>query len=73
MEAVREVGVLINQISTATREQTAGVAQVNDAINHLEQLTQQNAALAEESAASSEGLKSSASTLTQSMQVFRLH
>ncbi len=73
VEAVREVGVLINQISTATREQTAGVAQVNDAINHLDQLTQQNAALAEESAAASDGLKVSAASLTQSMQVFRLH
>jgi len=71
--AVREVGVLINQISTATREQSAGVAQVNDAINHLDQLTQQNAALAEESAAASDGLRGGAATLTQSMQVFHLH
>jgi aerotaxis receptor len=71
--AVREVGVLINQISTAAREQSAGVVQVNEAINHLDQLTQQNAALAEESAATSEGLKNGASSLTQSMQVFRLH
>ncbi len=49
------------------------MAQVNDAINHLDQLTQQNAALAEESAAASDGLKVSAASLTQSMQVFRLH
>ncbi len=71
--AVREVGALVNQISTAAREQSQGVAQVNEAINHLDQLTQQNAALAEESAAASEGLKTGASTLTRSMQVFRLH
>ncbi|MFN4360231.1 MAG: methyl-accepting chemotaxis protein [Hylemonella sp.] len=73
VDSVNEVGVLINQISTAAREQTAGVGQVNEAINHLDQLTQQNAALAEESAAASEGLKTSAATLTQAMQVFRLH
>ena len=71
--AVREVGTLVSQISTAAREQSQGVAQVNEAINHLDQLTQQNAALAEESAAASEGLKTGASTLTRSMQVFRLH
>ena len=71
--AVREVGVLINQISTAAREQSLGVAQVGEAINHLDQLTQQNAALAEQSADASQGLKGSAATLTQSMQVFRLH
>ena len=73
VDSVHEVGVLINQISTAAREQTVGVAQVNEAISHLDQLTQQNAALAEESAAASEGLKLSAATLTQAMQVFRLH
>jgi aerotaxis receptor len=73
VDSVNEVGVLINQISTAAREQTAGVGQVNEAINHLDQLTQQNAALAEESAAASEGLKTSAATLTQAMHVFRLH
>lgn len=39
--AVREVGALIGQISTAAHEQTLGVAQVNDAINRLDELTQQ--------------------------------
>ena len=73
VSSVNDVGTLINQISTAAREQSAGVGQVNEAINHLDQLTQQNAALAEESAAASEGLKTSAATLTQAMQVFRLH
>ncbi|MFZ5567548.1 MAG: methyl-accepting chemotaxis protein [Pseudomonadota bacterium] len=73
VDSVNEVGALINQISTAAREQTAGVSQVNEAINHLDQLTQQNAALAEESAAASEGLKNSAATLTQAVHVFRLH
>jgi len=73
VDAVNEVGALINQISTAAREQTVGVSQVNEAINHLDQLTQQNAALAEESAAASEGLKNSAATLTQAVHVFRLH
>lgn len=70
--AVREVGALINQISTAAHEQTLGVAQVNDAINRLDELTQQNAALAEESATASASLKSGADTLALAVQVFRL-
>ncbi|EYC50700.1 chemotaxis protein [Hylemonella gracilis str. Niagara R] len=70
--AVREVGALINQISTAAHEQTLGVAQVNDAINRLDELTQQNAALAEQSAAASADLKSGADTLAHAVQVFRL-
>ena len=69
--SVREVGVLINQISTAANEQTLGVAQVNDAVNHLDDLTQQNAALAEQSATASAGLKVSADTLSHAVRVFR--
>jgi aerotaxis receptor len=70
--AVREVGALINQISTATHEQTLGVALVNDAINRLDELTQQNAALAEESATASASLKTGADALAHAVQVFRL-
>jgi aerotaxis receptor len=69
---VNQVGALIHQINTAAREQTEGVGQVNEAIGHLDQLTQQNAALAEESAAASTGLKASASTLDKAMKVFRI-
>jgi aerotaxis receptor len=69
---VNQVGALIHQINTAAREQTEGVGQVNEAIGHLDQLTQQNAALAEESAAASTGLKTSASTLDKAMKVFRI-
>ncbi len=70
--SVKEVGELIQQISNATKEQAVGIAQVNEAVTQLDTVTQQNAALVEESAASAEGLNTSAATLARSVQVFKL-
>jgi len=70
--SVKEVGALIQQISNATKEQAVGIAQVNEAVTQLDTVTQQNAALVEESAASAEGLNTSAVTLARSVQVFKL-
>ncbi len=50
------VGELVNQITQASQEQAAGVAQVNEAVSQLDAMTQQNAALVEASAASAETL-----------------
>jgi aerotaxis receptor len=72
VQSVKEVSELIQQITSATKEQATGIAQVNEAVTQLDTVTQQNAALVEESAASSEGLKSSAETLARSVQVFLL-
>jgi aerotaxis receptor len=70
--AVREVGELIQLITSATKEQATGIAQVNEAVTQLDTVTQQNAALVEESAASSNELNGSAITLARSVQVFQL-
>jgi len=70
--SVREVGELIQQISNATKEQALGIAQVNEAVTQLDTVTQQNAALVEESAASAAELNSSATTVARSIQVFKL-
>jgi len=70
--AVREVGELIQLITSATKEQATGIAQVNEAVTQLDTVTQQNAALVEESAASSNELNGSAVTLARSVQVFQL-
>ncbi len=70
--SVKAVGELVQQISTATKEQAVGITQVNEAVNHLDTVTQQNAALVEESAASAAGLNSSAVTLQRAVQVFHL-
>ena len=69
---VQRVSTLINEIGTATAEQTEGIAQVNSAVSHLDQATQQNAALVEESAAAAESLKVQAARLAQTVSVFRL-
>ena len=72
VQSVKEVSVLIQQITSATKEQANGISQVNEAVTQLDSVTQQNAALVEESAASAEGLNASAVTLARSVQVFLL-
>jgi aerotaxis receptor len=72
VHSVREVGEMISQITRATGEQASGIAKVNGSVSALDSVTQQNAALVEESAASAEGLNISAVVLARSMEVFRL-
>jgi methyl-accepting chemotaxis protein-1 (serine sensor receptor) len=69
---VRRVADLIGEISAATIEQTTGIGQVSDAVTQLDQVTQQNAALVEESAAAADSLKQQAARLSETVQVFRL-
>ncbi len=69
---VRKVADLIAEISAASGEQSQGIAQVGDAIHQLDQVTQQNAALVEESAAAAESLKHQAATMIDVVSVFRL-
>ncbi len=69
---VKRVADLIAEISAATIEQTSGIGQVNDAVNQLDHVTQQNAALVEESAAAAESLKNQASQLAEVVSTFRL-
>ncbi|MFL6696821.1 MAG: methyl-accepting chemotaxis protein [Vitreoscilla sp.] len=69
---VRRVNDLIAEISAATLEQTQGIGQVGDAVSQLDQVTQQNAALVEESAAAAESLSQQAVRLVEAVGVFRL-
>jgi methyl-accepting chemotaxis protein len=69
---VRKVNDLIEEISHATGEQTTGISQVGDAVNQLDQVTQQNAALVEQSAAAAESLKHQAAQLAEVVSVFKL-
>ena len=73
VQSVREVGELIKLISTATHEQATGIAQVNEAVTQLDTVTQQNAALVEQSAASADDLRTGAVALGRAVQVFHLH
>jgi aerotaxis receptor len=68
---VKRVSSLIAEISAATNEQSAGINQVGDAVSHMDQITQQNAALVEQSAAASTSLKDQAARLVEALGVFR--
>jgi methyl-accepting chemotaxis protein len=69
---VSRVNDLIGEISAASMEQSTGIGQIGDAVTQLDQVTQQNAALVEESAAAAESLKVQASQLAQVVAVFKL-
>jgi methyl-accepting chemotaxis protein len=69
---VDSVKLLIAEIATAAREQSSGLGMVNGSVGQLEQMTQQNAALVEQSAAAAGSLKEQARRLTDAVAVFRL-
>ncbi|MGY4829711.1 methyl-accepting chemotaxis protein [Sphaerotilaceae bacterium SBD11-9] len=69
---VKRVTDLIGEISSASTEQSQGIGQIGDAVSQLDQVTQQNAALVEESAAAAESLKHQAAALAQTVSVFKL-
>ncbi len=68
---VRSVSDTVAQISHAADEQTRGIEQVNLAVSQLDQVTQQNAALVEESAAASDSLRHQAQRLVETVGAFR--
>ncbi len=70
--AIERVTSLMGDISAATREQSQGVTQVGEAITHMDQMTQQNAALVEQMAAAASSLQTQAQALVQSVSVFEL-
>ncbi|MBY0235499.1 MAG: HAMP domain-containing protein, partial [Burkholderiaceae bacterium] len=72
VSSVQRVSDIIGEITAASSEQSDGIGQVNSAVVHLDQMTQQNAALVEESAAAAESLKDQARRLTEVVSVFRL-
>ena len=69
---VRRVSDLIAEISAATTEQSGGLGQVGDAVSQLDRVTQQNAALVEESAAAAESLKQQAARLVGAVSAFKV-
>lgn len=63
---------LINDISSASAEQATGIGEIELAVGQLDQVTQQNAALVEESSAAAESLKDQAIHLRELVSTFRL-
>ncbi|MDY7573158.1 methyl-accepting chemotaxis protein [Actimicrobium sp. CCI2.3] len=70
--SIQKVNTIMIDISTASQEQSLSIEQVNQAIGQMDQVTQQNAALVEESAAASEILQQQAASLVEVVSIFRL-
>ena len=70
--SVQRVGDIIGEITAAASEQSAGIGQVNQSVGEIDRMTQQNAALVEESAAAAESLREQAARLSKVVQQFRL-
>jgi len=72
VQSVRRVSDLIGEITAASLEQRDGIGQVNSAIGNLDQMTQQNAALVEESTAAATAMREQAQRLEQVVAVFNV-
>lgn len=69
---VRRVADLMNEVTSASQDQTGGIDQVNQAVGQMDTVTQQNAALVEEAAAAAQSLESQARNMVHVVSVFRL-
>jgi aerotaxis receptor len=70
--AVDKVAVVLEEISSASKEQSLGVAQINEAVTQMDTMTQQNAAMVEELAATAKSLSDQVQEVSSSMRLFRL-
>jgi methyl-accepting chemotaxis protein len=69
---VKKVGDIVSEIAAASLEQSSGIDQVNQAVTSMDELTQQNAALAEETSAASASMKDKASRMHDMMNFFTM-
>jgi methyl-accepting chemotaxis protein len=72
VEAAKKVADIIGEISSASQQQADGLDQVNGAISQMDEVTQQNAAMAEETSSLASTLKNQAHDLTQLIAVFKV-
>ncbi len=70
--SIRKTSDLVQEITAASEEQSAGVGQINAAVSQLSQTTQQNASSSEELASTAEEMSAQAERLQQTMSFFRL-
>ncbi|MEK8047647.1 methyl-accepting chemotaxis protein [Ideonella margarita] len=73
VQSVQRVSQMIREITADTASQSQGIGDLHDAVNELDQMTQQNAALVEQSAAAAESLNDQAARLNGVVSTFRLH
>jgi len=72
IEGTQKVADIIAEIAAASQEQASGIDQVNNAITQMDNMTQDNAALVEESAAASRSMQDQAANLSGMMEFFKL-
>jgi methyl-accepting chemotaxis protein len=72
VNSVLHVADIMKEITAASHEQSAGIAQVNQAIVQMDEMTQQNATLVQEASAAADSLQDQALALTQAVAVFKL-
>jgi methyl-accepting chemotaxis protein len=72
VESVKRVTDIMGEITAASKEQTSGIEQINQAISQMDQVTQQNAALVEEAAAASEAMQDQSRKLADAVGVFKV-
>ncbi len=72
VQQVEQIDGLVSEIAASAQEQSAGLAQVNTAVNHMDQTTQQNAAMVEETTAASHALRTETSELQRLLGGFRI-
>ncbi len=70
VSGVKKVGDIISEIAAASAEQSAGIDQINKAVSQMDEMTQQNAALAEEASAASESSVSKAVDMVKLIEFF---
>ncbi|PML78360.1 methyl-accepting chemotaxis protein [Enterovibrio norvegicus] len=71
VEAIKEVSGMLSNMSTATREQSLGIEEINRAVTEMDNMTQQNAGLVEETTAASENLLVEAENLLDLVKYFK--
>jgi methyl-accepting chemotaxis protein len=69
---ITDVAGLVTEIAASTQEQSTGLHQINTAVNQMDQMTQQNAAMVEETNASSHSLASDAAELARLVSHFKI-
>ena len=72
VRSVQSVTDMIGEITAASSEQSSGISQVNQAVTHLDQMTQQNAALVEESTAAAASMRDQAQKLAEVVAMFNV-
>ncbi len=72
VHGIREVAASMSQISTSSAEQSTGLTEITSAVRQLDEITQRNAHMVEHAVAQAVAMEGRASTLVESVSMFRL-